>query len=80
MKPTPEMIEAARKAYVTELPETALYPSEFAMRAALTAALALIPVQPQQVEAYQTLHKPFPQKSREHEPVNSPCQIRELAA
>ncbi len=43
---TPEMIEAARKAYVTELPETALYPSEFAMRAALEAALALLPGEP----------------------------------
>lgn len=46
MNPTTEMIEAARKAYVTELPETALYPSEFAMRAALTAAIALIPGEP----------------------------------
>lgn len=46
MTPTSEMIEAARKAYVTELPETALYPSEFAMRAALTAALALLSGEP----------------------------------
>lgn len=34
-----EAVEAARAAYVKELPETALYPSEFAMRAAISAAL-----------------------------------------
>jgi hypothetical protein len=42
---TAEMNKAARDAYHAELPE-ALYPSGFAMEAALTAALALLPGQP----------------------------------
>lgn len=36
--------------------------------------------QPQQIIPNNAPHSPFPQKPREHEPVNSPCQIRELAA
>lgn len=39
-----------------------------------------VDIQPQQIKPDNSPHSPFPQKSREHEPVNYPCQIRELAA
>ena len=39
-----------------------------------------VAIQPQQIKPNNAPHSPFHSKSREHEPVNSPCQIRELAA
>lgn len=39
-----------------------------------------VAIQPKQIEPDNSPHSLTPVKSREHEPVNSTCQIRELAA
>lgn len=40
----------------------------------------VVVIHPKKAEPNSVFHARFPAKSREHEPVNSTCQIRELAA